>query len=377
MAIQPMALSVANPQIDSMNALGQGVQARQTFDSNNIAIAQKGLETIGSMALGAMGGDLKGQADPALFEQGLDMLAAQGIKVDEFRGKPQIAPLVAQASMTAMQQLQNARSEDEFNLSMQRFQADLQQAAKGTANMQDYALTQEDPGYAEFLQGGKKAPAEPTLTTKYDENGREQRGYMGPVDAEHPDGFYNVGSPKATTERPEFNVSQAAAAGYADRMIQSDAILSSPELATVQLDRGQQIKSGTPIIGNDLVSPEYRQADQARRDFINAILRRESGAVISDGEFANANKQYFPQPGDDEATLRQKAANRNNAIKGISRQAGPAYAAPDTANYLKDPAALGEDAGGSSGDYQDGTVIENDNGDRLVLRNGEWVNENG
>ncbi len=40
-----------------------------------------------------------------------------------------------------------------------------------------------------------------------------------------------------------------------------------------------------------------RQAfDQAGRNFINAVLRQESGAVISDTEFDNAYKQYIPQP---------------------------------------------------------------------------------
>ena len=56
----------------------------------------------------------------------------------------------------------------------------------------------------------------------------------------------------------------------------------------------------------------YRQFMQAARNFINAVLRRESGAVISPTEFAEARKQYLPQPGDNAAILAQKEANRNS-----------------------------------------------------------------
>jgi hypothetical protein len=128
-------------------------------------------------------------------------------------------------------------------------------------------------------------------------------------------------------------------------MIQSNAILDDPAISAAGMDRGQIVKYGTPMFGNDLVSSEFRQADQAKRDFINALMRRESGAVISPSEFENANKQYFPQPGDTKPELDQKAANRRNAVTGISRQAGPAYTPPDTTNYLTNPDAIGGDTG--------------------------------
>lgn len=69
--------------------------------------------------------------------------------------------------------------------------------------------------------------------------------------------------------------------------------------------------------GNFAQSPEYQQYDQAKRDMINAILRRESGAVIGESEFASAELQYFPQPGDSEAVIEQKRKTRENAIQGI------------------------------------------------------------
>lgn len=63
--------------------------------------------------------------------------------------------------------------------------------------------------------------------------------------------------------------------------------------------------------------PEHQQYAQAKRDFINAVMRKESGAAIGKDEFASADKQYFPQIGDSPAVIQQKQQAREQAIKGI------------------------------------------------------------
>lgn len=70
------------------------------------------------------------------------------------------------------------------------------------------------------------------------------------------------------------------------------------------------------------LNPEQQKALQARVEFITAILRRESGASISVGEFANAEKQYFPQPGDPPEVIKQKQEARERTIEGVRFQAG-------------------------------------------------------
>jgi hypothetical protein len=85
-----------------------------------------------------------------------------------------------------------------------------------------------------------------------------------------------------------------------------------------------------PLVGNlagmaanaAVASPQQQQVEQAQRDFINAVLRRESGAVIADSEFTNAAQQYFPQPGDSPSVMEQKRRNREIAIQGIAVEAG-------------------------------------------------------
>lgn len=94
-----------------------------------------------------------------------------------------------------------------------------------------------------------------------------------------------------------------------------------------------------PLIGgvigsatNYALSENDQKAEQAQRDFINAVLRQESGAAIGASEFDNARKQYFPQPGDSQAVIQQKARNRQLAIQGFENSAGKAKMAPNTFN---------------------------------------------
>lgn len=134
MAIQPMALGVNNPEINAVSALAAGQQARQSFDMNNVQIAKAGLETIGSIALGAMGGNIDGQADPALFNEGLDYLAQQGVNVDQFRDRADLAPVIARSSMTALQQMQMAQDERSYQLALDKFEQDVMQAAQAPAS---------------------------------------------------------------------------------------------------------------------------------------------------------------------------------------------------------------------------------------------------
>lgn len=129
--------------------------------------------------------------------------------------------------------------------------------------------------------------------------------------------------PMAPAKPPQLNEGQANAALYADRMRAAEPIISSKSDEGLSLQN--RAASKIPVAGNFLVTPGYQQLEQAQRDFINATLRRESGAVISPSEFENAAKQYFPQPGDSAETVAQKARNRKTAADGIARAAGPAY----------------------------------------------------
>ena len=89
-----------------------------------------------------------------------------------------------------------------------------------------------------------------------------------------------------------------------------------------------------------MLSDNNKKAEQAQRDFVNAVLRRESGAVIAESEFANAQKQYFPQPGDSAAVEKlQKARNRQIAIQGLLAEV-PAGSDSNLRNRPRQPGQL-------------------------------------
>jgi hypothetical protein len=136
-----------------------------------------------------------------------------------------------------------------------------------------------------------------------------------------------ITAPKASSNE------QLNAAGFADRMHSAGQILDTNEQQGLNgVDKFLSESSIVPgIIGNSIVgktNPTYQVYDQAKRDFINAQLRRESGAVIGPDEFRNADKQYFPQPGDSEAVIKQKREARQLAIDSMGRSAGPNYKRP-------------------------------------------------
>ncbi len=110
---------------------------------------------------------------------------------------------------------------------------------------------------------------------------------------------------------------------------------------------------GRDVPGANLVKgPQLQAIEQANRDFINASLRRESGAVISEAEFDNAYKQYLPRAGDSPEVLAQKKANRDrqaqlllNTVPPRSMpQNAPVPANPAITNKVQDTGATAAQA---------------------------------
>jgi len=113
---------------------------------------------------------------------------------------------------------------------------------------------------------------------------------------------------------------EGKATGFMYRMTESNKVLD--DLDNQGSSLWNKVAGGVPVLGNYMVSENAQKYDQAKRDFINAVLRRESGAVISPEEFKNAEIQYFPQPGDGQEVVAQKKRNRMVAIDGVRASAG-------------------------------------------------------
>jgi hypothetical protein len=132
---------------------------------------------------------------------------------------------------------------------------------------------------------------------------------------------------------------QETVAEYATRIEQAEQTFSSLE-KTIQKENPltfwAEMKSPTSYLQSQTVQ-SYKQAAS---NFINAKLRRESGAVIAESEFTEARSQYLPAPGDTDETLKMKKANRKVVFESLKKAAGPAYSSVSE--------LLGETTGGSS-----------------------------
>lgn len=119
---------------------------------------------------------------------------------------------------------------------------------------------------------------------------------------------------------PNMSEGQGKATMFAARMASSQGVINQFEQEGTDLFN--QLIGNVPVVGNLATSPEFKQYAQAKRDFINAILRFESGAAIGQDEFTNAALQYFPVAGDDPATIAQKRRNRDLAIETMRAVSG-------------------------------------------------------
>jgi len=116
---------------------------------------------------------------------------------------------------------------------------------------------------------------------------------------------------------PKKTDTQVKATGFAQRMIEAGQIVDAigSQFAGIDSYVGQALP-------NPLKSEDRQKFEQAQRNFINAVLRRESGAVISEEEFSNARQQYFPQPGDTSGVLEQKRQNRLTSTNSLLNESG-------------------------------------------------------
>jgi hypothetical protein len=127
---------------------------------------------------------------------------------------------------------------------------------------------------------------------------------------------------------------QQVALSYANRVSDSNAVIG---------EIGDKFAGAGSYFGrvalNAMKSEDRQKFEQAQRNFINAVLRRESGAAIAPSEFDSARQQYFPQPGDTKGVLEQKALNRQRTLENLLAEGGQDITS--TIDKKEDPLGLG------------------------------------
>lgn len=131
--------------------------------------------------------------------------------------------------------------------------------------------------------------------------------------------------------------------------------------------------AGAAALNKVLLSENDKLAAQSMRDFINAVLRNESGAAIAASEFKNAQRQYFPEVGDTQAVLEQKAQNRQVAISAMAAAAGQDPEAQKKLNELASQIKTGKTPESEKKPTQAQRAFMGNRA--IIVKNNKWVYE--
>jgi hypothetical protein len=126
---------------------------------------------------------------------------------------------------------------------------------------------------------------------------------------------------------------QSKSAGYALRMeraldsigasAKKDPSANRPGFGMAALDMLPE------TAGNYLKSPERQNIEAAQLDALDAALTLNTGAAYTKEQLFGLRKSYFPQPGDDESTIKAKQERLNGLIDTARIRARNAYPSGD------------------------------------------------
>lgn len=154
---------------------------------------------------------------------------------------------------------------------------------------------------------------------------------------------------------PKITDNQNNAAGFAIRMEDAESdlkdLISTGKYDPTKTENVLKNKATGGLL--ESFKPEGAKLfNQLRDNFINAQLRRESGAAISQSEYSNADRQYFPVAGDTPAVLAQKERNRAVASAAMKSGAAGAYGLLKSSVPARiSSASIGPGEGQASGGY--------------------------
>ncbi len=113
---------------------------------------------------------------------------------------------------------------------------------------------------------------------------------------------------------------ESTTTGFYARADAANQILS--ELDALGTDQAQNIAKSIPVVGNYFLDPDFQRLNQAQENFLFAVLRKESGAVIGPDEISTYGKVYFPVPGDSPQVIQQKKKARELAVQALQIGSG-------------------------------------------------------
>jgi hypothetical protein len=194
----------------------------------------------------------------------------------------------------------------------------------------DAKIKQADLAYKQAMTGAANQRQEkaPEVTSIYDDRGREQKAmWNAQTRSWQPIGGAKVEEAKDPKEY------QTKDAMLAERLQRTNAVVES--LMTKTTPRGGKVFDPTNtknnwapddgMIASMVNSDEWKQYQQSAREGIAAILRKDTGAAVTEAEWNLYWPMLYPQPGDDAQTVQQKANARVAAAQALQSSSGTAY----------------------------------------------------
>lgn len=132
------------------------------------------------------------------------------------------------------------------------------------------------------------------------------------------DGKVDILPAPKMAEGKDLTEGQANSLGFASRMMLNEGTINDV------VGRGYR-PGGLTEFGftpERLKSDDRKIYEAAKENWIAAALRKESGAAIGKEEYSAADRQYFPQPGDSDKVLKQKANLRSTVFKSMKAGIG-------------------------------------------------------
>jgi len=132
------------------------------------------------------------------------------------------------------------------------------------------------------------------------------------------DGKVDILPAPKPVEGKDLTEGQSNSLGFASRMMLNESTINDV------VGRGYR-PGGLTEFGftpERLRSDDRKIYEAAKENWIAAALRKESGAAIGKDEYAAADRQYFPQPGDSDKVLKQKANLRSTVFKTMKAGIG-------------------------------------------------------
>jgi len=174
--------------------------------------------------------------------------------------------------------------------------------------------------------------------------------------------------------RGKFTEAESKSILYLDRMKSAEDGIKSimkegydPTGTMNSIERGM---AGTVL--NPMAGETTQRYENEQRNFLAGVLRKDTGAAVTDKEFKLYGPMFFPIWGDKSGTVKQKEQKRQVAMDAIARGLSSDLVIKSVEHGSTDGKAPNMGNPTSSAATKEPTATNPKTGEKIVFRNGQW-----